>query len=326
MYTKLFSSIVHSTIWREDSDTCKVWVTMLALVDKNGCVWASVPGLADVARVDIEICRAALVKFMAPDHDSRSKVSEGRRIEEIDGGWWLINHEKFDKIKNMDERREQVAAAVRRHRAKSNGSDVIIGNQSNHEKSDVSPSAQTQAHADSSSGETLEEIELAAKLPTDHDRVALTALLVHVPNRAAYLAEMSVALEGMHGPPLTPQQLGEALRDYVGNGDHEQPNFKHFRAYLRRPDQVRRRVGRSIEAGALAVDPGSILAAIKKLATSHPTQGSGIVHRIARQEVAKLGERVLAAFDAVGGAESILGANGQSWGFLVRDFGKALHG
>jgi hypothetical protein len=32
---------------------------------------------------------------------------------------------------------------------------------------------------------------------------------------------------------LTPDQLGKALRDYVGNGASATPSFKHFRGYLR---------------------------------------------------------------------------------------------
>ena len=65
-YTKLFSSIIMSTIWREDDPTRIVWISMLALADKNGEVQGSVPGLADAARVSVSACREALAKFPCP--------------------------------------------------------------------------------------------------------------------------------------------------------------------------------------------------------------------------------------------------------------------
>ena len=43
-FTKLFNTIVSSTIWREDSDTRVVWVTMLAMADRDGHVEASNSG------------------------------------------------------------------------------------------------------------------------------------------------------------------------------------------------------------------------------------------------------------------------------------------
>jgi hypothetical protein len=45
-YTKLFSSIITSTIWGEDSDTKVVWITLLAMKDRNGEVKSTIPGLA----------------------------------------------------------------------------------------------------------------------------------------------------------------------------------------------------------------------------------------------------------------------------------------
>jgi len=45
-FTKLFSSIVTSSIWRESDHVRLLWVTMLAMADKNGEIWASVGGLS----------------------------------------------------------------------------------------------------------------------------------------------------------------------------------------------------------------------------------------------------------------------------------------
>jgi hypothetical protein len=105
-YTKLFGSIIGSTIWREPDHVRLVWITMLALKDRNQKVEASVPGLADFAKVSVENCRKALKVLSSPDPDSRSKEYEGRRIREVDGGWVILNGEKYREKMNQDERRE----------------------------------------------------------------------------------------------------------------------------------------------------------------------------------------------------------------------------
>ena len=105
-FTKLFSSITASTVWAEDSDTRVVWITMLAMADRRGRVWASIPGIAGIARVSVPAARKAIAKFLAPDPDSRTKTDKGRRIEEIDGGWRLINYVKYRELQDDEERRE----------------------------------------------------------------------------------------------------------------------------------------------------------------------------------------------------------------------------
>ena len=122
-YTKLFASIVTSTIWTEDAGTCKVWVTMLALADKNGEVHASIPGLARVAGISVEDTEAAITKFLSPDKYSRTPDDEGRRIEPIEGGWLLLNHAKYRLMASKDEEKESNAKrqAAFRDRLRRNG-------------------------------------------------------------------------------------------------------------------------------------------------------------------------------------------------------------
>jgi len=97
---------------------------MLALADANGEVQASLPGLAHLAHVSITDTEAALDKFMGPDPYSRSQESEGRRLEEIDGGWRLINHEKYRFKLSVDDQRERARERQRRHREKCHGENV----------------------------------------------------------------------------------------------------------------------------------------------------------------------------------------------------------
>lgn len=120
-YTKLFGSIVTSTVWRLDSDSRIVWVTMLAIADQDGVVSASVPGLAHVAGVSREACERALAAFLAPDPDSRTSDYEGRRIEAVDGGWMLLNHGKYRDMLSLEDRREKAAKRQRMFKARKRG-------------------------------------------------------------------------------------------------------------------------------------------------------------------------------------------------------------
>lgn len=117
-YTKLFGSIVASTIWREDDKTRIVWITMLAMSNKQGEVEGSIPGLADLSRVTVDECRAAIAKLESPDPDSRSKDEEGRRILPIDGGWKLVNHAKYRAKLNAEDRRNYLAQKQAEFRAR----------------------------------------------------------------------------------------------------------------------------------------------------------------------------------------------------------------
>ena len=122
-YTKLFSSIIASTIWRADDKTRLVWITMLAMADQFGVVEASVPGLSDMARVTVAECREALDELQQPDPDSRSSEQEGRRIEKVEGGWRLINHGKYREKMSRDERREYQRLYQRSYRKQNVNSD-----------------------------------------------------------------------------------------------------------------------------------------------------------------------------------------------------------
>jgi hypothetical protein len=115
-YTKLFSSILASTVWREDHATRIIWITLLAMADSNGVAEGSIPGLADFARVTIAECEAALTKLSSNDAYSRSKEHGGRRICEVDGGWQILNHAKYRAKMNADERREYLRAKQAEHR------------------------------------------------------------------------------------------------------------------------------------------------------------------------------------------------------------------
>jgi hypothetical protein len=117
-YTKLFGSIIGSTIWRQSLHVKVVWITMLAMKDQDGIVEVSLPGLAHLAGVTLEQATEAIRDLMAPDPHSSTKDREGRRIEEVDGGWRVLNHFKYRDKEDQDERRRKDAERQQRKRGR----------------------------------------------------------------------------------------------------------------------------------------------------------------------------------------------------------------
>ncbi len=117
-YTKLFSQIVTSTIWQEPNDCRVLWITMLALKEKDNVCRATVPALAKLASLSLEDTVRYLEQFQQPDKYSRSQEHEGRRIAPAEDGWLILNGSKYQEKMSADHRREQVKEAVARHRKK----------------------------------------------------------------------------------------------------------------------------------------------------------------------------------------------------------------
>ena len=85
-----------SSIWiNESKETRLVWITIIALKDAEGRVYASVPGLADRAKVSIAECQEALRIMLSPDPHDSSGVEDGRKIRAIPGGWEVVNHDLY---------------------------------------------------------------------------------------------------------------------------------------------------------------------------------------------------------------------------------------
>jgi len=101
-YTKLFSTIVTSTIWQESKDTKILWITMLALANRYGEVAGTIPGIARLAGLTIEETEASLTVLLSPDKYSRSKAHGGRRIETIEGGWKVLNYAVYREKMRKD--------------------------------------------------------------------------------------------------------------------------------------------------------------------------------------------------------------------------------
>ena len=102
-WTPIFRKIVDSSVWMEDDAVCKVWITLLALKDRDQVVRSTAFTIGKMfwPREDgFELkAMAALERLASPD---RSRVEpqpyDGRRIEKVEGGWLILNGQKYEDI------------------------------------------------------------------------------------------------------------------------------------------------------------------------------------------------------------------------------------
>lgn len=169
MYNKIFTKILDSSIWLEPTGTRIVWLTLLAAMDQDGFAqFASPQNLAHRARVEAADCEAALRCLEGPDSNSGDPDNEGRRIERVPGGWFILNAAKYRDIVTRVVDREQNRLRVARHREKQKSVTVCNGTvmEGNGHvttctdlKRSVTPSdtyteAYSEAHKSSASGDT----------------------------------------------------------------------------------------------------------------------------------------------------------------------------
>ncbi len=136
-YSKLHSSIIGSSLWAQPDSIRILFITLLAMCDRDGCVYGSRPGICRIACIDPDQNEAAFDALLSPDPDSCDKMrapeNKGRRIEEIPGGFRLLNFEYYRGLRNDDDRREQNRIAQARFKTRQKG-----GNQGNPESATVS--------------------------------------------------------------------------------------------------------------------------------------------------------------------------------------------
>jgi hypothetical protein len=117
-YTKLFGSILTSSVWQEPAHVRLVWITFLALCNKDGLIEAAVPGIAHVARVSLPEAEEAIKVLESPDEYSRNHEHDGRRIIKVDGGWKVLNFDNYRNKLSEADRREYFRRKQAEYRAK----------------------------------------------------------------------------------------------------------------------------------------------------------------------------------------------------------------
>jgi hypothetical protein len=116
MYEQALGSLIHSTIWREPDHVRLVWIAMIAMANSDQIVEASIPGLADVARVSVDRCEQALERLQAPDSYNVHGDQDGRSVAAVDGGWRILG-QAAGRL-SAAERRAKAAERQRERRAR----------------------------------------------------------------------------------------------------------------------------------------------------------------------------------------------------------------
>jgi len=122
-YFPLFNSVVRSSLWSLSGDCLKVFLTICAEADPEGCCSASIDGIRRIADLPIEDVVQHLKTLEGPDPHSkdlqRAPANGGRRLERIAGGWRVTNLEWY-----REEARKQSELARKRRWWNDKGSDA----------------------------------------------------------------------------------------------------------------------------------------------------------------------------------------------------------
>jgi len=158
-YNKLYSSLIGSSLWTENDRTRILFITLLAMADKNGIIYGTRLGLERIANIE----PTPLESFDDPDFDPfaalmaadlgstdmlRNPENEGRRIEAVEGGFKLINFGYYQTLMASDTRAEQNRLAQRTFRAKQKADHNKIISSSNQASAEVSDRNTSQAEAE----------------------------------------------------------------------------------------------------------------------------------------------------------------------------------
>lgn len=218
MYVKLFSSILTSSVWAEDMPTRLTWITLLAMADKDGDVRASPSGLARIANIPVEDCHRAIAKFLSPDIESGTQVYEGRRLEEREGGWFILNYAKYRAIQDAEARKATWRESSRKYRDRQHSSTestpcIEMSTEAEAEaEADTKEKKQRPPKAERSVPVTQSPVTPKATWLTPY----LNAWEAHYGAGSAAtmvgrLARAFKPLDAIHGPARVLQQLGKYL-------------------------------------------------------------------------------------------------------------------
>jgi hypothetical protein len=106
-WAPLFSNVVDSSLWTEPDLVVKVFLTLLAKKDANHIVWGSAFNIAQMAKKTEAETLEALRILSSPDtRRLEPQEFEGRRIEKVDGGWLVLNGQKYRAEISALKRRE----------------------------------------------------------------------------------------------------------------------------------------------------------------------------------------------------------------------------
>lgn len=155
MYGKVFDSMFDGTLAsRGPWQALVTFQQMIVLANPDGIVDMTADAISRRTSIPLEIIELGISELMRPDPKSRTPDEEGRRIVLVDDhrdwGWQIVNHAKYQAMRNAAERREylRVAQADRRARIKAEAGVSTSVNNVNDVSAKINTSTTTDAYAD----------------------------------------------------------------------------------------------------------------------------------------------------------------------------------
>lgn len=126
MYNKLWRKILDSSIWLEDANTRLIWLTLLASMDSD-CIarFSTIQNLADRARIPVTATQKAITCLESPDRFKPEQEHEGRRIQRVEDGWFVLRGPEYQEWEKIQQKRELIRKRVERHRQKQVDQDSV---------------------------------------------------------------------------------------------------------------------------------------------------------------------------------------------------------
>lgn len=182
-FTKLDDGLVFSSLMDEDDSVFKIWVIILSLTKQDGICRISPTFLHKITGKDYDEIERCLKVLESPDENSRTKEHEGRRIERIDGGFFVLNYHLYRAVDYNEHE------AARKRESRKNSKKTAVCPDVSGKRPDCSASASSSASSSvpekrGSGGE--KEVQAAvpfiqpgpvAVLLTEEFRVALTMVV-----------------------------------------------------------------------------------------------------------------------------------------------------
>lgn len=123
MYGKIWELMYSGSLCLNGDDSWKAIVTfqqMIILADKDGIVTGNIESLSRRTTLPADILKDGLDILEAPDPESRSKRSEGRRVLPQDNwGWKIVNYKAFRDARDEHVLKRYWAEQKRKARAAS---------------------------------------------------------------------------------------------------------------------------------------------------------------------------------------------------------------
>lgn len=127
MYAKVFASLWDGTLYGK-TDAQLVFIFLLARCDMDGYVRVVPDAIAAPTGLTLERVSAALELLEAPDPNSGTQTSEGRRIVRAGDSacWTITNYLKYRGMRDIEERRKQNREAQTRFRSKPESAKISL--------------------------------------------------------------------------------------------------------------------------------------------------------------------------------------------------------